>query len=158
MPLNLINLLLCLSIKNWTVCGYFNSYCHDLCNSLTVTASTEVPHAMFPEINPYSTEILNYHTEKRPWIQRIGAWVDRLQKVWHTTWLATEDAARNAGWPQTQHISLVLCYYSQFSILEHCHIFERLWSHFIKFHMSGNQRCVSYSISSRDIHKKNCLE
>jgi hypothetical protein len=36
------------------------------------TASTEVPHAMHPELNSCFTKIINDPTEKRPWIQKFG--------------------------------------------------------------------------------------
>jgi hypothetical protein len=59
--------------KNRTISGCFSSFRSDICNSLTYTASTEVAHAIFPEMNLCSTESVDYPTEKRTWMQRAGA-------------------------------------------------------------------------------------
>jgi hypothetical protein len=42
--------------------------------SLTYIAYTKVPRAIFPKINPCSTETIHYTTEKWPWIKKVGAW------------------------------------------------------------------------------------
>jgi hypothetical protein len=62
------NFITCISVKNRTVRGCFNSHC-----TLTYTAPTKLPHAILLHINPCSTKIINYTTRKRPWIQRVGA-------------------------------------------------------------------------------------
>jgi hypothetical protein len=66
-----------ISNKDWTVSGCFSSRCRP----------TKVLHAIFPEINPFSTEATDYPTEKRQWIQKSDAWVGRIQKVWRPEWV-----------------------------------------------------------------------
>jgi hypothetical protein len=71
--IELNKLMITLSDTNQTVSSCFSSHCHDLCNSLTYTVSSEIPHAMLPEINPCRTENIDCPGEKRLWIQRVGA-------------------------------------------------------------------------------------
>jgi hypothetical protein len=54
-------LIITLSIKNRTVSSCCSSHCHDLCNFLTYTVSSEVP----PEINPCSKDNIDCPGEKR---------------------------------------------------------------------------------------------
>jgi hypothetical protein len=92
-------LIKCLS----TVSCCFSSPCPNLCTSLTYTASTKVTHAIFPEINPCSTETIIYPTNKGPMTvsnevgyRRSGFQRGGLQKEWLPARWATEGVASSS--------------------------------------------------------------
>jgi hypothetical protein len=62
-----------LSINNQTVSICFNSHYPNLWNLLTCTASTAVPHAIFPEVNPCSTKTTNYSADKRQQVKKVDS-------------------------------------------------------------------------------------